>query len=70
MSATFTADGVIPHLKVVTESGVLLAPVKMVPKSRGTLAMQRRHGNDSLPVPMKRDGKLVFALPGGVEVLA
>lgn len=69
MSATLTNEGYIPHLQVVTPVGVLLAPVKLQPEPDGTIKTSDRSRNYVPPVAMRRDGRLVFALPGGLEVL-
>lgn len=70
MDATLTSEGFIQHLEVVTDAGVILAPVKLQPDFDGRIRcadvgseITRR------PAPMKRNGRLVFALPGGGEVL-
>lgn len=73
MSATFTSEGVIPHMQVVIGEAVILAPVKLEtePTNNGghKLASSRR-GNQNRhdPRPLRRNGKLVYALPGGLEV--
>lgn len=67
MSTTHTTEGVIPHLIVDAAGKRILAPVKLdfdreprwMPKYQTTLR-----------APLRRDGKLVFALPGGGEVVA
>lgn len=73
MTGTYTCEGIIPHLLL---EGGLLAPVKLVPQKgkEGNfgLAWEQRWNlgvNTRAPVPMRRDGRLVFALPGGGEVL-
>lgn len=58
---TDTLDGTLPHLRIVHEDGVLLAPVKLVTDTRNC------HG---LCEPMRRGEKLVYALPGGSEMEA
>jgi hypothetical protein len=71
MSATLTSEGYIPHLQVVTDIGTLLAPVKLQPDEAGKLRIAASgFGAARYPGPMRRDGRLVFALPGGGEVLA
>lgn len=59
-----TREGAIPHLPVVTDAGMILAPVKLVLDSPIYLK-----ANAIKPDPMRRNGRLVFALPGGGEVL-
>jgi len=67
MSATFTSEGAIPHMLMQYDGGTFLAPVKM------TYQIGRAWNSDKqihLQAPLRRDGRLVFALPGGGEVLA
>lgn len=56
---TQTSEGPIPHRLIITEQGVLLAPVKLVTDMRD---------NHGLHAPQRRGDKLVYALPGGGEV--
>ena len=56
---TQTREGPIPHRSIITEHGVLLAPVKLVTDMRD---------NHGLHDPQRRGEKLVYALPGGGEV--
>lgn len=67
---TYTSEGAIPNLLVPFDGGVIHAPVKLDRKEHGQ-GYRLILGNDTfkLPKPMKRDGRLVFALPGGAEVL-
>jgi hypothetical protein len=70
---TFTREGVIPHLKVKTEYGTILAPVKVMtrPDRNGHPRVDIDYsGPDDYrqPMPLRRNGRLVFALPGGGEV--
>ena len=58
---TETTEGFIPHARIVYADGVLNAPVKLDVPKRGTHA---------LCAPLRRDGMLVYALPGGGEVVA
>ena len=67
---TITAEGTIPHLRIQTAAGEILAPVKLQPNKNGRLLAYGPDGNRVLPRPMRRDGRLVYALPGGGEVLA
>lgn len=73
LTATFTSAGYVPHIAIRLQEGRLLAPVK--------LATQRgpRGGNNivygprrdiAAPEPLCRDGKYVYALPGGGEMTA
>jgi len=56
---TETTVGFIPHATVVYGDAVIQAPVKLdVPKRGG------------LRAPLRRDGKLVYALPGGEELVS
>lgn len=56
---TDTLDGPIPHLRIVHEGGVLLAPVKLVIDTRNCHGLCR---------PKRQGEKLVYALPGGGEM--
>ena len=67
--ATQTSEGYIPHLRVKTPGGLVMAPVKLQPNGRGKIVQYNREGAPVCPPPMRRDGRLVFALPGGAEVL-
>lgn len=73
IGSTITDEGVIPHLPVVTPDGTIHAPVKLERYEHGKgyrLELSPMYGGgDRLPRPMRRDGRLVFALPGGAEVL-
>lgn len=60
-AGTHTRDGLIPHLRLKTMDGTLTldAPVRVWPPLQG----------ESLPRPQTdRDGKMLFALPGGLQV--
>lgn len=62
ITATLTTEGVIPHLLVpmaAHPAGRFFAPVRVAVEQ----------GSD-IHAPVRRDGRLVFALPGGGEVLA
>lgn len=74
MKSTHTTEGEIPHLRVIVFGGVIFAPVKLAltPNSYGHLRVEISEDAPShqrFPTPMRRDGKLVFALPGGGEIL-
>lgn len=70
MSATLTSEGYIPHLQVSTDDGVILAPVKLQPDHDGRIRIKTEGSEVTRrPAPMRRNGRLVFALPGGGEVL-
>ena len=64
--ATYTTEGFIPHLLVQHRGGVFDAPVKLELSGTGHVLTDRH----ATPTPMRRDGRLVFALPGCAEVLA
>jgi hypothetical protein len=58
-AGTHTRDGLIHHLELLWDGGVLYAPVKINPPRRG----------EQLPRPqIDRSGKVLFALPGGGEI--
>jgi hypothetical protein len=69
MSATLTNEGYIPHMLVVTDAGTLRAPVKLQTEADGKIKTADINRNYLPPVAMRREGRLVFALPGGGEVL-
>ena len=70
MSATQTSEGLISHLQLVTECGVIRCPVKLQVGSDGKVRGHDRSRNAVDPAPMRRGGRLVYALPGGLEVVA
>lgn len=60
-TVTFTKHGAIPHLLCSTATGQrFYAPVKLNPIK----------AHNELPRPEKRGSKMVYALPGGLEVVA
>lgn len=60
-NGTDTREGFIPHLRLAYDGGVIEAPVKIeLPIKRG----------EHLPHTKIRDGKRVYALPGGGELAA
>ena len=69
-TGTVTADGYVLHAEVATGAGILRAPVKLArAKDAGTRA-QRKDGLQTRgfdPIPLRQDGRLVYALPGGGE---
>jgi hypothetical protein len=70
---TWTREGAIPHLPVVTEAGMVHAPVRLVTRldAQGRVRVDmQRNGNDDLrlPHPLRVDGRLVYALPGGGSI--
>ena len=71
--ATLTTTGWVPNLQWATEAGMVSAPVKLVAEPNGDgLRIMRLHDGSAdqrLPTAMTRDGRLVFALLGGGEVL-
>lgn len=58
---TETTEGFIPHLRIIYADGVLNAPVMLDVPKRGTRV---------LCAPQRRGDKLVYALPGGGEIVA
>lgn len=69
MSATETSEGLISHLQLVTECGVIRCPVKLQPNTDGKIGGYDSSRNAVDPAPMRRGGRLVYALPGGGEVV-
>lgn len=70
MNETMTREGPVRHLRVVTEIGVIHAPVKLQPDHDGRIRVGSYGSEEArFPSPMRRNGRLVFALPGGGEVL-
>ena len=71
MSATETSEGLISHLQLVTELGVIRCPVKLQADADGEIRIKESGSEVSRrPAPMRRGGRLVYALPGGGEVTA
>lgn len=73
LTATFTVAGYVPHLSVHLQEGRLLAPVKLATQvgPRGGRNIVHGPRNSTLaPEPLIRDGKYVYALPGGGEIEA
>lgn len=70
MSATQTSEGLISHLQLVTECGVIRCPVKLQVGSDGKIGGHGSSRDAVDPAPMRRAGRLVYALPGGGEVMA
>ena len=69
-AGTETSEGYIPHREVFADCGMILAPVKLLKVCEGRIATHHTDGGYLLPVPLRRDGRLVFALPGGAEYAA
>ena len=71
-TGTFTSAGFIPHLDVPTTSGKISAPVKILfdTARRGIAVVYESNQNARVPTPPMRNGKYVFALPGGKEIEA
>ena len=69
MSATQTSEGLISHLQLVTECGVIRCPVKLQVGADGKICGNDSSRNAVDPAPMRRGGRLVYALPGGGEVI-
>ena len=65
--STFTTEGEIPYLQMQHSSGVFLAPVKIAFKPGQTWDSGKQY---VLQEPVRRGGKLVFALPGGGEYVS
>lgn len=68
VGATATAEGWIAHIEVFADCGIVHAPVKLAMQA-GKLQRAKGDGFGSwdIPIPMRRDGRLVYALPGGAE---
>lgn len=69
MSATQTSEGLISHLQLVTECGVIRCPVKLQVGADGGISGHDSNRNEVDPSPMRRGGRLVYVLPGGGEVV-
>lgn len=59
-----TTEGFIAHRPVSYDGGTFHAPVKLRRTECGHVWLSSR----GLPAPLRRDGRLVFALPGGFEI--
>lgn len=71
---TLTTTGWVPHLQWMLDTCVVSAPVKLRVEAtaNGGRRIALKHDGPSdkrLPTALRRDGRLVFALPGGGEVL-
>lgn len=64
---TITSEGPVPHLLVKHADLRILAPVKLDFSKPGTWIVKQQ---GTFHPPLRRDGRLAFALPGGGEVLA
>ena len=70
---TLTATGWISHLQWVTDAGMVSAPVKLrveATANGGRRVVTKHDGSadQRLPTALRRDGRYVYALPGGFEV--
>lgn len=69
MNITETAEGQIPHLRIVLKECVIFAPVRLEtePTHNGgrRLVCKERYGREQLPVPARLRGEYLYALPGG-----
>lgn len=66
---TETSEGWIPHREIFADCGLVHAPVKLrtVP---GSIVTAYTDGGNKFAMPLRRDGLLVFALPGGGEYVS
>lgn len=69
-AGTETSEGYIAHREVFADCGLILAPVKLLKQGEGRIATTYTDGGYLFPIPMRKDGRLVFALPGGGEFVA
>ena len=68
-----TTTGWVPNLQWVTDAGMVSAPVKLRVEAtaNGGRRISLRHDGSAdkrLPTALRRDGRLVYARPGGLEV--
>ena len=73
MNVTHTTKGCIPHLRVVTEQGVIFAPVMLEtePTHNGGRRILIKGGPSyGLPVPLELKGEFLYVLPGGAAITA
>ena len=69
--ATATSEGWIAHREGFADCGLILAPVKLAMNGSTLDRSVALYGTSwAVPVPLRRDGRLVFALPGGAELVA
>ena len=71
--ATLTTTGWVPHLQWMLDACVVSAPVKLRVEAtaNGGRRIALKHDGSAdqrLPTALRRDGRLVYALPGGLEV--
>jgi hypothetical protein len=73
LQGTETAEGFIPHLEVMYDGGMIIAPVKLAVRPqqsvRGKGIVYKHTMTGNLPTPMRIGSGLVFALPGGLEMI-
>ena len=70
---TDTTTGWVPNLQWVLDTCVVSAPVKLRVEAtaNGGRRIALKHDGSSdkrLPTALRRDGRYVYALPGGLEV--
>lgn len=65
-NSTPTSEGRIDHLELATDSGIIFAPVKI---DWLKSCVREVKFSRELPVPLRRKGRLVYALPGGGEFI-
>ena len=68
-AGTETSEGYIAHREVFADCGLVHAPVKLLKEGEGRIATVWRDGCHKFPIPLRRDGRMVFALPGGGEMV-
>lgn len=69
IGATATSEGWLAHVEVFADCGLILAPVKLATRA-ARLRTEALDGSSwGMPVPLRRDGRLVYALPGGGEFI-
>ena len=69
---TDTTTGWVPHLHWVLDTCVVSAPVKLEVETtsigRRIVRLLDGSADQRLPTALRRDGRYVYALPGGMEV--
>lgn len=70
--ATLTTTGWVPNLQWMLADCVVSAPVKLEVETtsigRRIVRLLDGSADQRLPTALRRDGRLVYALPGGLEV--
>jgi hypothetical protein len=65
--STETSHGCIRHIELFGDFGTIWAPVKLMARDGRTVTVHH-DGGYRMAVPLQRNGRYVYALPGGLEI--